>query len=59
LLNENADTPYADEDEIKKEIVAARRLFSRHGWSVIDVTGRSIEETAAAIMRLHSEWERP
>ncbi len=58
LLNENADTPYADEDEIKKEIAAARRLFTRHGWPVIDVTGRSIEETAAAVMRLHANWER-
>jgi len=58
LLNENADTPYADEDEIKKEIASARRLFTRHGWPVVDVTGRSIEETAASVMRLHAEWER-
>lgn len=54
FLNESADTPYADEDEIKKEIVAARRLFIRHGWPIIDVTGRSIEETAAAVLQLHA-----
>jgi len=59
LLNENADTAYADEDEIKKEISAARRLFTRHQWPVIDVTGRSIEETAAAILKLHAKWDRP
>ncbi len=58
-LNENDDTPYADEGEIKKEIAAARRLFTRHQWPVIDTTGRSIEETAAAIMKLHSNWTRP
>jgi len=58
LLNESDDTPYADEDEIKKEIAAARRLFTRHKWPVIDTTGRSIEETAAAIMKLHGNWMR-
>ena len=33
----------------------ARRLFSRQEWPVIDVTRRSIEETAAAIMQMLSE----
>ena len=56
LLNENAETPYADADEVKKELAAARRLFTRHNWPVIDTTGRSIEETAAAIMKLHANW---
>jgi [pyruvate, water dikinase]-phosphate phosphotransferase / [pyruvate, water dikinase] kinase len=32
--------------------VHARRLFARHGWPVIDVTRRSVEETAAAIFQL-------
>jgi regulator of PEP synthase PpsR (kinase-PPPase family) len=32
----------------------ARRLFTRAGWPVIDVSRRSIEETAAAILQLHS-----
>ena len=58
LLNEEANTTYVDEDEIKKEIASARRLFTRHQWPVIDVTGRSIEETAAAILKLHAQWER-
>ena len=58
LLNETAETSYADEDEVKEEIAAARRLFTRHSWPVIDTTGRSIEETAAAIMKLHASWER-
>ena len=35
----------------------ARRLFADNGWPVIDVTRRSIEETAAAIIRLIAERE--
>ena len=36
-----------------EEVAQARRLFAQHGWPVIDVTRRSIEETAAAIIDLH------
>lgn len=48
-LSENT---YLDEDEIQNETRKARRLFTDHGWSVIDVTKRSIEETSAEIMAL-------
>ena len=40
---------------MRQEIAQARRLYERHGWPVIDVTRRSIEETAAAIMVLYQE----
>lgn len=43
---------YLCEDAIDTEIKAARKLFSSHGWPVIDVTRRSVEETAAEIMML-------
>ncbi|MAI61178.1 MAG: phosphoenolpyruvate synthase regulatory protein [Micavibrio sp. TMED27] len=43
---------YLDVEEIDKEIKKARRLYSKKGWPVIDVTKRSIEETAAEIMAL-------
>ena len=49
-LNERSETDYADIAAVKDELVHARRLFTRHGWPVIDVTRRSIEETAAAVM---------
>ena len=35
----------------------ARRMFADNGWAVIDVTSRSIEETAAAVIRLYNERE--
>lgn len=51
-LHKEDDTSYADEESIKEEVAEARRLFNRNKWPVIDTTGRSIEETAAAILRL-------
>ncbi len=52
-LNAADDTPYVDRSAVAEEIAASRRLFARHNWPVIDVTRRSIEETAAAIIDLH------
>jgi len=54
-LNQTTDTAYVDEERVEKEVAFARRLFADHGWPVIDVTRRSIEETAAGIMRLLAE----
>lgn len=52
LLNQGEDTDYVDPEVVRQEVAEARRLYSRHGWAVIDVTRRSIEETAAEIMML-------
>lgn len=43
---------YVDVERIREELVQARRLFARHGWPEIDVTRRSVEETAALIIQL-------
>lgn len=43
---------YAELDRIREELVHARRLFARMGWPEIDVTRRSVEETAAAIYQM-------
>jgi regulator of PEP synthase PpsR (kinase-PPPase family) len=53
-LSQSPDTDYVDMDAVKQEVAYARKLFSRRGWPVIDVTRRSIEETAAAILNLRS-----
>jgi len=47
-----AENTYLDIDRVEEEIKFARRLFSKHGWPVIDVTRRSVEETSAEIMML-------
>lgn len=54
-LNEKTETAYVDEDRVGKEVAFARRMFADNGWPVIDVTRRSIEETAAAIIKLYQE----
>ncbi|MDB5495733.1 MAG: hypothetical protein JWP86_3070 [Phenylobacterium sp.] len=51
-LKEERQSSYIDVDAVRDEIVQARRLYERHGWPVIDVTRRSVEETAAAILNL-------
>ncbi|MDO8409393.1 MAG: pyruvate, water dikinase regulatory protein [Phenylobacterium sp.] len=51
-LKENRTSAYIDVDNVREEIVLARRLYERQGWPVIDVTRRSVEETAAAVMNL-------
>ncbi len=51
-LGEGRETSYVDEDVVKAELAYARRMFADNGWPVIDVSRRSIEETAAAIIKL-------
>ena len=54
-LNETTETSYVDQESVTREIAYARRMFADNGWPVIDVTRRSIEETAAAIIQLCNE----
>jgi regulator of PEP synthase PpsR (kinase-PPPase family) len=54
-LKADDDTSYVDRDAVAEEIAVSRRLFARNGWPVIDVTRRSIEETAAAIIDLYRD----
>ncbi len=52
-LNANPDSPYVDRHLVAEELAQSRQLFERRGWPMIDVTRRSIEETAAAIIDLY------
>jgi hypothetical protein len=54
-LNQAADTQYVDTDRVHAEVKFARRIFADNGWPVIDVTRRSIEETAAAVINIYNE----
>lgn len=51
-LKEDRESSYIDIEAVREETVKARRLYERQGWPVIDVTRRSVEETAAAVMNL-------
>lgn len=53
----NSDnTEYVDTEAVKGELLWARRICNRRGWPVIDVTRRSIEETAATVLQLMEAW---
>lgn len=51
MIAGDRDTDYVDLDTVREEVTSARRIFVDRGWPIIDVTRRSIEETAAAIIQ--------
>jgi hypothetical protein len=51
-LHEDRETTYVDMDAIRQELIEAKKLYERNGWPVIDVSRRSVEETAAQIINL-------
>jgi regulator of PEP synthase PpsR (kinase-PPPase family) len=53
-LNQAPEAAYVDTDKVTREVQMARRMFADNGWPVIDVTRRSIEETAAAVINLYN-----
>ncbi len=53
-MREERESAYIEVEAVQEEIVRARRLFERQKWPVIDVTRRSVEETAAAVINLLS-----
>lgn len=57
IVRQNS-TDYVDEDAVKAELLWARRLCTSRGWPVIDVTRRSIEETAATVLHLMEAWHQ-
>ncbi|GAM04589.1 MULTISPECIES: pyruvate, water dikinase regulatory protein [Novosphingobium] len=54
-LSQSPDTDYVQSEKVESEVKYARRMFADNSWPVIDVTRRSIEETAAAVINLHNE----
>ena len=52
------DDKYIDQRLVAEEVSASRRLYARHNWPAIDVSRRSIEETAAAVLALLTERRR-
>ncbi len=53
-LNQAPETDYVDSEQVSREVQFARRMFADNDWPVIDVTRRSIEETAAAVINLYN-----
>jgi len=57
-LRQSKQTDYIDQDRVRDEMRDAKRMFARKGYKVIDVTRRSIEETAARVINLYNK-DRP
>ena len=52
-LKERENIKYTDLENIKKEILDAKKTFQKYKWPLIDVTRKSVEETAASIIKIH------
>ena len=52
-LKENEKTDYTNLKKISDEVKTARKTFKKYKWPVIDVTRKSVEETAASIIKIH------
>ncbi len=52
-IKEKDNTEYTNLDNIKDEVLKAKKTFQKYKWPVIDVTRKSVEETAASIIKIH------
>tara|TARA_Y100000766_G_C18813500_1_gene559243 strand:- start:12 stop:839 length:828 start_codon:yes stop_codon:yes gene_type:complete len=52
-LKEKETTKYTNLEDIRKEVLKAKKTFQKYKWPVIDVTRKSVEETAASIIKIH------
>jgi len=56
-LRERENTSYTDIQKIKEEVEGAKRTFAKYNWPTIDVTRKSVEETAASIIKIHEIYK--
>ena len=52
-LKESQNHSYTDIEEIRKEVEEAKNIFKKYKWPTIDVTRKSVEETAASVIKIH------
>jgi len=52
-IKDNKNKDYTNLDKIKKEVEDAKNTFKKYRWPTIDVTRKSVEETAASIIKIH------
>ena len=56
-LRERENTSYTDIKKIKEEVAEAKKTFTKYKWPTIDVTRKSVEETAASIIKIHEIYK--
>jgi len=57
-LKENTNKLYTDIDQVRKEVEAAKKMFKKYKWPTIDVTRKSVEETAASIIKIYEIYKQ-
>ncbi len=57
LLKESQNKSYTDLSNIKKEVEEAKNTFKKYRWPIIDVTRKSVEETAASIIKIYEIYK--
>ena len=57
-LKETENKSYTDLENIKKEITEAKNAFKKYKWPTIDVTRKSVEETAASIIKIYEIYKQ-
>ena len=57
-LKETENIHYIDIEKIQKEIDDAKKTFKKYNWPTIDVTRKSVEETAASIIKIHEIYKK-
>ena len=57
-LKERENTSYTNIQKIKEEVEGAKKTFAKYKWPTIDVTRKSVEETAASIIKIHEIYKK-
>ena len=57
-IKETENKSYTDIELIKKEVNAAKEAFKKYEWPTIDVTRKSVEETAASIIKIYEIYKK-
>ena len=57
-LKENENKSYVNLEKIKKEVEDAKKTFKKYKWPIIDVTRKSVEETAASVIKIHEIYKQ-
>ena len=57
LQQETEKTNYTNLERIKKEVEESKKTFKKYKWPIIDVTRKSVEETAAAVIKIYEIYK--
>ena len=57
-LKEAENKSYTDIEKIKKEVLNAKNTFKKYQWPMIDVTRKSVEETAASVIKIYEIYKQ-